>query len=443
MSSGRRLLILLAVCSLVAIPAGVLRATCAARTCDQGEDVRARVPFCPLPADLKSLIASGFLAGRSPDVVGVGATPVAGGGGEASTPWPGTNPVPDTRVPLAFLGTGVDPSVALPQKLTLDRVAPTLAEILGFRREHPEVRSGLSITGLADGDRPRLVLELVWTGGGTPELQADAAASNAWRRLTSTDAVASTQASTGSLPLDPVAVLTTIGTGGPPSEHGITGALIRDDEGRLVVPWSAGTPASVSAMSSVIATLPDDLANDDAATKVGAVLPERADLGIVGGTWYGVGSTVDLTIERRHPDRAVTAMLDAGYGADATPDVLAVVVGGPAAAFARALDTIVPAVRRAVPATTIVVAATGARAPEGALAASAVAQRVDASVRSSEPVVEATVPGGLFLDQDVLAADGLSSGDAVEPMLGLRDQEGRKVFTDAFPGFAVSFARYC
>ena len=52
-------------------------------------------------------------------------------------------------------------------------------------------------------------------------------------------------------------------------------------------------------------------------------------------------------------------------------------------------------------------------------------------------------PGGLFLDQDVLAADGLSSAAAVRPMLGMRDGDGRTVFADAFPGFAVSFARYC
>jgi hypothetical protein len=435
-SSGRRLLVLVVVCAIVALPAGVLRATCAARTCDQDETVQARVPFCPLPDELKSLIASGFRAGRSPDVVGVGAVPVSGGGGEASSPWPATEPVPDTRVPLAFLGTGVDASVAPPEQLTLDRVAPTLAEILGFRRSHPEVRSGLSISGLADGDRPRLVLELVWTGGGTPELQADPEASAAWRTLTAHGAVASMQATTGSLPLDPVAALTTIGTGGPPSQHGITGALIRNDEGRVVTPWSDGAPPSV------IATLPDDLANADPATKVGAVLPAPVDQGIVGGTWWGTGDVADVRVERRDPGRAVSAMLADGYGADDTPDVLAVVVAGPAHAFADAVRTIVPSVRAAVPTTTVVVAATGARSPGGAVAASAVARHVDVSIRSSGPIVEAVVPGGLFLDQDVLAADGLSSGAAVQPMLGMTDG-GRKVFADAFPGFAVSFARYC
>jgi hypothetical protein len=438
MPTGRRLLALLGVCALVALPAGVLRATCAARTCDQNTVVQARVPFCPLPDELRTLIANGFYAGRSPDVLGVGATPVAGGsGGEAaSTPWPGTDPLPDVRVPLAFLGTGVDPTVALPEQLTLDRIAPTLTEILGVQWQFPKVHGGLSITGLESGARPRLVLEVVWTGGGTPELEADPAASAAWRKLTAHGAVASTDATSGSLPLDPVAELTTIGAGGPPSQHGITGDLIRDEQSRVVAPWSPG------ATTAVIAALPDDLVHKDPATKVGAVLPTRLDQGIVGGTWWETGDVADVTLERRHPGRAVDSMLADGFGADDTPDVLAVVVGGPASAFAQALRTIVPSVRAAVPATTVVVTATGVRSGQNALTASAVVDHVNANVRSSGPIVEAAVPGGLFLDQDVLAADGLSSGAVVAPMLGMTDG-GRKVFADAFPGFAVSFARYC
>jgi hypothetical protein len=437
MPTGRRLLALLGVCALVALPAGVLRATCVGKTCDQGQTVHARVPFCPLPDELRTLIANGFYAGRSPDVIGVGATPVTGGGGgETSTPWPATDPMPDVRVPLAFLGAGVDPNVALPEQLTLDQIAPTLTEILGVRWHFPKVHGGLSITGLANGERPRLVLEVVWTGGGTPELEADHDAFAAWRTLTAHGAAASTDATTGSLPLDPVATLTTIGAGGPPSQHGITGDLIRDEQSRIVAPWSPG------ATTAVIAALPDDLVNRDPATKVGAVLPTRVDQGIVGGTWWETGDIADVKLERRDPGRAVETMLADGFGADDTPDVLAVVVGGPASAFAHALRTIVPAVRAAVPATTVVVTATGARSPRGALTASDVVDHVNANVRSSGPIVEAAVPGGLFLDQDVLAADGLSSGAVVGPMLGMTEA-GRKVFADAFPGFAVSFARYC
>ena len=430
---------LLGVCALIALPAGVLRATCMGKTCNQNQTVHARVPFCPLPAELRTLISNGFYAGRSPDVLGVGAMPVTGGsagGGGASTPWPATEPSPDVRVPLAFLGTGVDPNVALPDQLTLDRIAPTLTEILGVRWKFPKVHGGLSITGLANGERPRLVLEVVWTGGGTPELEADPAASAAWRKLTAHGGVSSMNATTGSLPLDPTATLTTIGAGGLPSQHGITGALIRDEDSNIVTPWSQG------ATTAVIAALPDDLVQRHPDTKVGAVLPARTDQGIVGGTWWETGDVADVTLAWHDPGSAVDTMLADGYGADATPDVLAVVVGGPASAFAHALRTIVPTVRAAVPATTVVVTATGARSPEGTLSGADVAQHVDANVRSSSPIVEAAVPGGLFLDQDVLAADGLSSGAVVGPMLGMTDR-GRKVFADAFPGFAVSFARYC
>jgi hypothetical protein len=437
MPTGRRLLVLLGVCALVALPAGVLRATCAAKTCDQDTTVHARVPFCPLPDDVKTKIAAGYYEGRSPDVVGVGALPVSGGGREPTSPWPAAAPAQDTRVPLAFLGTGVDPQAAVPAHLTLDRVAPTLAEILGSRWSFPNVHAGLSITGLAAGDLPRLVLEVVWTGGGTPELASDAAASAAWRRLTQRGAWASTEADTGSLPLDPVATLTTIGTGGPPSQHGITGGLIRNDHADVVTPWGAGAP------TSVIAALPDDMVARRPSTKVGAVLPVRADQGIVGGTWYENGDVADVTIERRNPDRAVAAMLGAGFGADETPDILAVVIGGPASSFARALDTIVPQVRRAIPRSTVVVSATGERSAVDAVRAADVADHVDANVASSAPIVQAVTPGGIFLDQQVLTDDGLSSDAAVRPMLGMKDASGRTVFTDAFPGFAVSFARYC
>jgi hypothetical protein len=298
------------------------------------------------------------------------------------------------------------------------------------------VNGGLSITGLATGERPRLVLEVVWTGGGTPQLEADPAASAAWHKLTAHEGVASTNATTGSLPLDPVATLTTIGAGGLPSQHGITGDHIRYEDSKVVVPWSPG------ATTAVIAALPDDLVHRRPDTKVGAVLPARIDQGIVGGTWWETGNVAHVVLARHDPGPAVDAMLADGFGADATPDVLAVVVGGSASSFANALRTIVPTVRAAVPATTVVVTATGARSPDGTLSGAGVAQHVDANVRSSSPIVEAAVPGGLFLDQDVLAADGLSSGAVVGPMLGMTDR-GRKVFADAFPGFAVSFARYC
>src|SRR5215211_6578345 len=121
MPSRRRLLVLVAVCALVALPAGVLRATCAAKTCDQDRTVQARVPFCPLPGAVKSMIADGFYEKRSPDVIGVGAVPVTGGAGEPSSPWPSAATAA-ARVPLAFLGTGIDARATLPERPPLDQV---------------------------------------------------------------------------------------------------------------------------------------------------------------------------------------------------------------------------------------------------------------------------------------------------------------------------------
>jgi hypothetical protein len=434
MPSGRRLLVLVAVCAVVAIPAGVLRAMCAAQTCNTSGTVSTRVPFCPLPATVRSLVANGFYEGRSPDVLGVTNVPVAGGG-SAGAPWPSADVTQDLRVPLAFLGAGVDARARIDDPVTLDRVAPTLMKILGTDWRFPDVHPGLPLR-IATRERPRLILEIVWTGGGTAALEADPHAARAWRRL-ARDGVGTLAASAGSLPLDPAATLTTIATGALPSHHGITGGLIRNDDGTVVEPWSRAAP------TSVIAALGDDLAFGDPGTKIGAVLASSADQGIVGGTWNGSGDVAQVSIERRRPEAAVASMLADGFGADDIPDVIGVVVAGPASSFAQALDTIVRDVRRRVPATTVVLTATGPRAATDAIPDADVAEEVDAAVRASAPIVEAVTPGGLMLDRDVLVSDGLSSTVAVQPMLRMRDPRGRTVFRDAFPGFAVSFARYC
>src|SRR2546430_13521233 len=84
-----------------------------------------------------------------------------------------------------------------------------------FRRPHPEVRAGKAVDGVPDGERPRLVLEVAWKGVGTDELRHDP---RSWRSLRSLmgRGAATLAGDTGSLPLDPAATLTTIGTGGLP-----------------------------------------------------------------------------------------------------------------------------------------------------------------------------------------------------------------------------------
>jgi hypothetical protein len=69
--------------------------------------------------------------------------------------------------------------------------------------------------------------------------------------------------------------------------------------------------------------------------------------------------------------------------------------------------------------------------------------RVDDAVAGDASVVAGVVPGGMFLDQDVMAARRVSGETVVDALVGATDADGTPVFRDVFQGFAVSFARYC
>ncbi|MFB3737424.1 MAG: hypothetical protein ACE14W_00485 [Candidatus Velamenicoccus archaeovorus] len=458
---GRRLAILLGILGLLAVPAGALRAACAARSC-RSEPGPARVPFCPLPPALRADLAAGFREGRSPDVLAVTSGPsIRGGTGRdgGSPTWPSASRRPDTAVPIVFAGTGVDAAAAVPAGTGLDQIAPTLADVIGFRRPHPEVRAGEAVSGLADGLRPRLILEVAWKGIGTADLRAQ---SGTWPYLASLlrTGAGTLEGTTGSLPLDPAATLTTIGTGGPPSQHGITGTLVRNDRGDVVTAWGPGSPPSV------IATLPDDLdEHAHQASLVGLVATETADRGIVGGTWY-LGhdrdalafATGDAAVAR------VSRMLGSGFGRDGVPDVLAVVLDGSVRSMDRRTRLIVRAARTASSGSVAIAVAgtgsTGAALGTGTAAAAGmtlgagepavievptadVVADVEAAVPGSRRVVAGVVPGGLFLDQDALASLGITGQVVAQALLDADAPDGSPLFADAFQGFAVSFARYC
>ena len=110
---------------------------------------------------------------------------------------------------------------------------------------------------------------------------------------------------------------------GFPSQHGVTGSVVRNDDGRVVEAFGPGAPVTV------IATLADDLDHAEPASLVGAVLPHGLDRGIVGEGWYPGGDPVDMVIdESARAPIAVEHRLATGYGADEVPDVLAVVLEG-------------------------------------------------------------------------------------------------------------------
>jgi hypothetical protein len=356
----------------------------------------------------------------------------------ATPAWPSTvHPDPE-KVPVVFWGAGVDPG-PIEGAHTLADVAPTLAAVMGFDRPHPGVRSGTEIPGVAAGtDPPRLVLEVILEGVGTDDLERNALHRWANLRRLMDEGAATLSATTGSLPLDPAATLATIGTGGPPSEHGITGTLLRNEEGQLVEAWGPGAPFSV------IATLADDLDElNRQEPLIGLVATGAGDRGLIGGNWYLENDRDDFRTAGGHQLELADILLDRGYGADRVTDLLAVVLDQGVGGSNGALEVLVKLARQAAgDDLTVVVAGTGSppRAGESVGAAS-----VEADIETvvGGDVVEATAVGGLFLDQEAMAEGGLTRDEVLRALIDLEAPGGAPLFADAFSSVAVSLARYC
>lgn len=418
--------------ALVGAPAIALRAFCVGKSCAQEGEAATAVPFCPLPADLRAQIEAGYRQGRSPDVMATTSSGVRLSD-DAGVVWPRS---PYDRaaneVPILFFGEGVNPG-RLPDGIGVDRIAPTIARVMGYDRPHPEIRSGTPLADAVQADaRPSLVVELVWRGVGQVAFNP---AGLPWLGSHDLHDAWTFTGTTGSLSVDPAAILTTIGTGGLPSQHGITGSVVRDRHGRPVRAWSAAAP------TSIIATLADDW--DDATAqraRIGLVAGSPVDQGLVGGTWYLDHDRDDLVIGSGDPVREVMKLIDAGYGADPTTDIVGVVLSGMPERMDRDTGRIVDVVMRRAPDATFVLTATG-DATGGGIARPDVAEAVDRAVGS--PVVSRAVAGGLFLDQTIMAADDITSDDVVRAMDAMTTPIGTPLFADAYPGFAISFSRYC
>jgi hypothetical protein len=436
--TGRRMLVLLVVLGAIGIPAGVLNALCVGRSCPDPAPEAAPIPFCPHPEDVRALLVNGYREGRSPDVLGVAReVPIVTDLGGASAPWPIVGVDLDLRVPIVFAGTGVRAGGAVPDGSTLAQIAPTVAEALGFDRPFPDVRSGTAIEGVASGEPPRLALLVVWKWTGTADLEASP---GAWPFLTQLldEGAGTLLGRTGSLPNDPTATITTIGTGGLPSEHGVTGSVVRGDDGDVVPAFGDGAPIPI------ISSLAEDL--DDAGSQtpeIALVAPDELDRGLIGGGWYGEPDDDDVTVT---PDAvgAVRSLLST-RGGGAGPDILGVVLGGTPKRLDRQTERIVRAARRAYDGSVLVVmAGTGSQERDPAAASDTdLVDAVEGAVPGSEPAVAAVVPGGIFLDREALTAEGVTGQVAVQALLGVTDDDGREIMADAFQGFAVSFARYC
>ena len=421
----RRLLVAVGVAALIALPAGVLAGLCAGNACRRQERAVGRVPFCSLQPELRSLIAAGFRDGRSPHVMTVPRDIARAAAAEA---------------PMVFAGTGVNPGSEVPIGTSLDAVAPTLAEIIGMRRPHPGVRSGEAIGEIASGEAPRLVVLVAWRGVTSRQLEQHPERWPVLRGLFE-DGAGTLEAVPGSLPLDPAALLTTIGTGGLPRDHGITGALVRNDQGVVVEPWTEDAPFSV------IATLADDLDElGRQAPRIGLVGTDPADRGLIGRNWYVENDRDDLDIEGARIEQmaAAAAFLSSGYGSDATTDLLAVALEGRVSEMDLALGLLLIGAERASgDSFAIAVAGAPSIGPEQGGELSAAALETEVLSRLGADVIEEVVSNGVFLDQEAMTAAGLSDDRVVAALRNVRTGDGERAFLDVFPAIAVTFARYC
>lgn len=429
---------------LIGVPAGVLRALCADNSCKKRSDAGSAVPFCSLPSALRARIQAGYRDVRSPDILTVTRhDDIAGStayppGNDLAAAWPSIDRRGGT-VPLVFNGTGIDPQGVAPAGTTLDDIAATEARIMGLDRPHPEVRSGSDIPSVASGPVPRLVLQVIWAGVGSELLRNSPKAWPYLDHLMRTGA-GTLGAETGSAPSDVAAQIATIGTGALPYQHGITGTYIRNDDGKLVRAWGKGAPVSV------VAALGDDLDHlGHQKPLIGVVGTDPVDRGAIGGNWY---------LENDHDDTVYVApaqiadrtvkVLSEGYGSNSTTDLLSVVESGPVARLDPDLKKMVSAARRASKGSVeVTVAGTGSTVTGNERGPEVVTHQVEKAIKGNENVIQATEPGGLFLDQNVLAGHHITPNQTLSAVKAVHDPGGGPLFHDSFPGIAVSFSRYC
>jgi hypothetical protein len=444
MALERRLLALLLLTAVIGAPALGLRLLCVGNACDRTREVSADIPFCSLPGKLRQLVAAGFREGPAPDVLAVAEEAVAGGTafkGSTAPAWPSLTAPDGDSVPIGFWtldGGALQPAVGpVPSDTGLDDIAPTLAALIDVERPHPEVRSGRPVAG-ASAAGAELALQIVWKGVGTNELEA---ASGRWpvfeEALTDGGTL---RGGAASLPLDPAAVVTTIGTGGTPSQHGVTGSLIRNDAGRVVPAFSAQAPIYV------IATLGDDLDEvTERVSEVALVASDGTDRGLIGRGWY-IDEDRDEVVLASRPERAAVraSQILSNLPEDGTPDLLAIALEGSIEQMNAATERILAAAQEDRDSPVIVsFATTGSPAPAHALEAADVARLIDEALPGSLHPIESIAPGGLFLDQDALTQEGLTEDRIVDAVRRLDNDSGERVFADAFAAIAVSFGRYC
>lgn len=452
MRSTRRLTRLLIVLAVLATPAAAMRVACVDRACDESKPAPAiQVPFCSLPSEIRDLVVNGYRNERSPDVLAITASPsisgqVPPGPTGAAPEWPSLLSPTATQVPVAISGPGIPRRAA---DIRLDAVAPTIAKALGVDWQFPNYRTGIALEGTTNAGA-QLAILIAWKGVGTAEVGSTLAEAPAGLRSLLHRGSGSLTGSTGSLPVDSSAAITTVGAGALPRVHGITGTILHNDAHEVVEAWSKSSPYEV------VNSLGDSM---DAASKgesrIGLVATEPFDRGLIGGTWFeGIDDTWsnDDRVEIVRPGavgKAATDLVSSDFGggqpSDGVPDLIGVTLEGSPRQMDAATRAIVATADRASSGEAIIAVFGTGSAAAPAETEQFTAADIDerASRALGADVIQALVPGGLFLDRDVMAEAVITSGGVVNAIESMHQPGEPKVMADVFPAFAITLARFC
>ena len=257
--------------------------------------------LCGLPREWLELTRRGYNEARSGQITLLPDTPMymttGSGGWTHSGPWDYLQ-----NVPIVFYGPGRIPrGIEVDRRVTIADIVPTLAQMLGARvRSDGEALDEVITEGV---DPPKLIVTVVWDGGGWNGLEEFP---DAWPRLKALmdDGVTYTDARVGSSPSVTPAVHTTLGTGFFPATHGVTGVPVRGDDGLVVDSFNDGKSArfiEVDALAEVW-----DERNDNEAL-IGMIGYEPWHLGMIGkGAEAPGGDRDDAVWVNRGSNRWVT-----------------------------------------------------------------------------------------------------------------------------------------
>ena len=191
-----------------------------------------RSQACSLPGEWLTRIQRGYYGPRSGHISIVPRTPMymasGAGGWSHSGPWDYLQ-----RIPIVFYGPGIVPPLAdVDKPVTMADVAPTIASLVNGMVEDPQGKSLPRLERNHDRPIPRLVVTIVWDGGGWNVLDHW---DDSWPNLKSMMAggISYTNAIDGSSPSVTPAVHTTLGTGDFPDRAGVTDVPVLGEDGQV------------------------------------------------------------------------------------------------------------------------------------------------------------------------------------------------------------------